>query len=94
MFRKVAPWYAKRFGPANEFNKRVVLMSSRAEFHEILQSYERWRRQFCDADGELLARFKPVPMAPSFLPAGDQPAPVGAAGRSAIPVPRGPVEVW
>ncbi len=24
MFRKVAPWYAKRFGPANEFNKRVV----------------------------------------------------------------------
>ena len=32
MFRKVAPWYAKRFGPAHPFNKRVVLMSSRAEF--------------------------------------------------------------
>ena len=24
MFRKVAPWYAKRFGPCHEFNKRVV----------------------------------------------------------------------
>ncbi|HEX3889338.1 MAG TPA: tRNA dihydrouridine synthase DusB, partial [Verrucomicrobiae bacterium] len=23
MFRKVAPWYAKRFGPCHEFNKRV-----------------------------------------------------------------------
>jgi nifR3 family TIM-barrel protein len=24
MFRKVAPWYAKRFGPCHEFNKKVV----------------------------------------------------------------------
>src|ERR1700747_2612618 len=29
MFRKVAPWYAKRFGPVNEFNKKIVLLSSR-----------------------------------------------------------------
>ena len=29
MFRKVGPWYAKRFGPANEFNKRIVRLSSR-----------------------------------------------------------------
>src|SRR5258706_543898 len=43
MFRKVAPWYAKRFGPANEFNKRVVLVSSRAGFYEILADYRRWR---------------------------------------------------
>ena len=28
MFRKVAPWYAKRFGPANEFNKRIVHVST------------------------------------------------------------------
>ena len=35
MFRKVAPWYARRFGPANEFNKRVVHLSTRAEFLEI-----------------------------------------------------------
>ncbi len=27
MFRKVAPWYSKRFGPANLFNKRVVTIS-------------------------------------------------------------------
>jgi hypothetical protein len=36
MFRKVAPCYSKRFGPANEFNKRVVLVSSRAEFYRVL----------------------------------------------------------
>ena len=30
MFRKVAPWYAKRFGPCHEFNKRVVQISTRA----------------------------------------------------------------
>ena len=27
MFRKVAPWYAKRFGPCHEFNKKVVRIS-------------------------------------------------------------------
>ena len=48
MFRKVAPWYAKRFGPANEFNKRVVHVSSRAEFYEMLEYYRRWRQQFLD----------------------------------------------
>ena len=29
MFRKVAPWYAKRFGPVKPFNKRVVQISTR-----------------------------------------------------------------
>jgi tRNA-dihydrouridine synthase B len=29
MFRKVAPWHAKRFGPCHEFNKRVVQVSTR-----------------------------------------------------------------
>ena len=29
MFRKVAPWYAKRFGPCHEFNKKVVQISTR-----------------------------------------------------------------
>src|SRR5690606_715496 len=41
MFRKVAPWYSKRFGPANEFNKRIVRLSSRAEFEEILSDYRK-----------------------------------------------------
>ena len=33
MFRKVAPWYAKRFGPANEFNKKVVAISKIGRAH-------------------------------------------------------------
>ena len=92
MFRKVAPWYSKRFGPANEFNKRVVRVSTRAEFEDVLQLYLRWRAQFCDERGELLPRFESPPMVASFLrPEGDEPA---VAGRTALPVPRGAVEVW
>ena len=67
MFRKVAPWYAKRFGPCHEFNKRVVQISTRAEFHEVLENYIRWRRQFLDETGELLPRFRPPPMVASFM---------------------------
>jgi tRNA-dihydrouridine synthase B len=88
MFRKVAPWYAKRFGPANEFNKRVVLVSSRAEFSEVLRFYRGWREQFLDEAGELKPRFRPAPLIASFM-AG---AGLGPAGH--IPVPKGPVEVW
>ncbi len=87
MFRKVAPWYAKRFGPVNEFNKRVVTLSTRAEYSAILDRYRAWRAQFCGPDGELQERFRPPPMVASFM----EPA---AAARTAIPVPRGPVEVW
>lgn len=82
MFRKVAPWYSKRFGPANEFNKRVVQLTSRAEFHEILADYTRWREQFLDDDGELRPTYRPAPLVASFMQ------------REQIPVPRGPVEVW
>jgi nifR3 family TIM-barrel protein len=88
MFRKVAPWYAKRFGPSHEFNKRVVLLSSKAQFHEILASYRQWRRQFVDEQGELKAQYRPAPMIASFM---QEP---GVAQRTAIPVPKGPVEVW
>ena len=88
MFRKVAPWYAKRFGPCHEFNKRVVQISTRAEFHDVLENYIRWRRQFLDERGELLPRFQQPPMVASFMrePASTQ--------REHIPVPRGPVETW
>jgi len=89
MFRKVAPWYAKRFGPANEFNKRVVLVSSRAGFHEILDHYRRWRQPFLDETGELKPRFRPPPMTASFMH-----PPGAAASQGHIPVPKGPVEVW
>jgi nifR3 family TIM-barrel protein len=88
MFRKVAPWYAKRFGPCHEFNKRVVQISTRAKFHEVLENYIRWRRQFLDETGELQPRFRPPPMVASFM---REPAVVQ---REQIPVPKGPVEVW
>ncbi len=88
MFRKVAPWYAKRFGPANAFNKRVVLISSRAEFLDVLGGYRRWRGQFLDGNGELKPRFQPPPMVASFM------RKPGAAPCGQIPVPKGPVEVW
>ncbi len=99
MFRKVAPWYAKRFGPCHEFNKRVVQISTRAEFHDVLANYIRWRRQFLDEHGELLPRFQPPPMVASFMrdlsrrsaAKADEPA---STQREQIPVPKGPVEVW
>jgi tRNA-dihydrouridine synthase B len=88
MFRKVAPWYSKRFGPANEFNKRVVHVSTRADFHEVLSNFQRWRRQFLDERGELLPRFAPPEMVASFM---RDPA---STTREHLPVPKGPVEVW
>ena len=88
LFRKVAPWYSKRFGPVNQFNKRIVQVSSKAEFYEILETYRQWRSQFLDADGELDPRFRPPPMVASFMQEPE------VAQRSAIPVPKGPVEVW
>ena len=88
MFRKVAPWYSKRFGPSHDFNKCVVLLTSKAQFHEILENYLRWRMQFVDERGELKPQYRPAPMVASFM---QEP---GVAERTAIPVPKGPVEVW
>ena len=80
--------------PANEFNKRIVLLSSRAQYHEILDHYGRWRAQFLDDSGELLPRYTPPPMVASFM----QPTPATGepfvTARQHIPVPKGPVEVW
>ncbi len=87
-FRKVAPWYAKRFGPAVEFKRRVVTVSGRAEFDEILAEYRRWRAQFLDEHGELRPRFQPVPLATSLATA---PRP---GERHELAVPKGPVELW
>jgi tRNA-dihydrouridine synthase len=88
MFRKVAPWYAKRFGPCHEFNKRVVQVSTRAGFHEVLENYTRWRQQFLDENGELQPRFRPLPLVASFMRDS------ASTTREHIPVPKGPVEVW
>jgi tRNA-dihydrouridine synthase B len=87
MFRKVAPWYSKRFGPANLFNKRVVTISTRAEFNQIVEDYIDWREQFLDENGELKPNYRPAPLFSSFM----EPA---SAQRESIPVPKGPVEVW
>ncbi|HZI30888.1 MAG TPA: tRNA dihydrouridine synthase DusB, partial [Candidatus Binatia bacterium] len=67
MFRKVAPWYAKRFGPCHEFNKQVVHISTKAQFHEVLENYTRWREKFLDENGELQIRFQPAPLVASFM---------------------------
>jgi nifR3 family TIM-barrel protein len=88
MFRKVAPWYTRRFGPANEFNKRVVLISSRADYQAVLEHYLEWRRPFLDDRGELLPRFRPVPLQASFMD------PHAGPGGAKVSVPKGPVERW
>ena len=72
MFRKVAPWYTKRFGPVNQFNKRVVMLETRDEFESILTDYLDWREQFLGNDGQLKPQYRPQSMQPSFM--DDQPA--------------------
>jgi len=91
LFRKVAPWYAKRFGPSKPFKQRILSIASRADFEAALSEYCSWRAAFCDPSGELLPKFRPAPMSPSFLDADAEP---GVFSREAIPVPRGPVETW
>jgi nifR3 family TIM-barrel protein len=90
LFRKVAPWYARRFGPAKPFKQRIITIRSQADFEAALAEYTAWRAQFCDERGELLPRFTPEPMVASFMRADD---PAGLS-RAAIPVPKGPVDVW
>jgi nifR3 family TIM-barrel protein len=88
MFRKIAPWYARRFGPCHPFNRRVVLLSSVAEFDDILADFCTWRTQFCDEHGNLLPRFRPPPLVSSFMTSNS------LSDGPSIPVPKGPVEVW
>ena len=89
MFRKIAPWYAKRFGPCHEFNKKVVHVNTKAEYEAVLAHYLGWRQQFLDAQGELLPRFQPAPLVASFMAEPD-----GDAMAQRIAVPKGPVEMW
>jgi len=88
LFRRVAPWYAKRFGPAKPFKQRILTIESRADFEAVVAEYVAWRSAFCDAAGELRPKFQPAPLATSFA---DDPAGIE---RGAIPVPRGPVDTW
>ena len=91
LFRKVAPWYAKRFGPAKPFKQRMIAITSRADFEAAIAEHIRWRAQFCDAGGVLLAKSAPAPMVASFL---RDPNSAAAMESDAIRVPKGPVEVW
>ena len=86
-FRKVAPWYSRRFGPAKLFKQRIITIASRADFDAVLAEYQTWRAQFCDERGELLPRFQPAPLLNAFDPAN-------ADELAAIPVPKGPVDRW
>jgi nifR3 family TIM-barrel protein len=87
MFRKVAPWYARRLGPARFFNQRAVQVSTRAEFLRLLADYRAWREPFLDENGELQPRFRPSPLATSF---SSEPQEMPRD----VPVPKGPVERW
>jgi nifR3 family TIM-barrel protein len=88
LFRKVAPWYAKRFGPAKRFKQAVIGIRSRDDFERVVADYVAWRAPFCDAQGELQPAYRPAPMVASFLRTEFAAAPEG------IPVPRGPIELW
>jgi len=87
---KSRPWYAKRFGPASEFNKRVVQVSNaRAGFSRRAGTLSSLASAIpSTGDGELQPKFQPAPLVASFM---REPA---VAQREQIPVPRGPVEVW
>ena len=93
MFRKVGPWYAKRFGPASFFNKRIVRVATKADYETLVHEYIDWRRQFIDLNGELLPQYAPAEMPLNFrndeaegIPAVEQ--------RESIPVPSGPNSLW
>lgn len=84
-FRKVAPWYAKRFGPSKFFKDRVVRFASLEEFEEILVQYIEWRNRFCDDSGELLERYRPSAQYSSIT---------DGVKQEGIKVPKGAVETW
>jgi len=87
LFRKVIPWYARRFGPSSEFKKAAVRISSRSDYEKALGEYRDWRKQFVNEKGELLEKFAPSKLHAVF--AGDV-----DVERSEIPIPKGPVSNW
>ena len=90
-FRKVAPWYAKRFGPVKPFNLAMVRISSRKDFEKAVADYLEWRKPFLGEDGELLPKYRLTPMIASFMEEEDEHQ---AKQRKQIAVPKGPIEVW
>jgi nifR3 family TIM-barrel protein len=93
MFRKIGPWYAKRFGPASLFNKGIVRVSTRADYEKLVAQYTEWRTQFLDEHGQLQKKYSPAPQALNFRDDDNDDAPA-VTRRTAIPVPAGPNELW
>jgi nifR3 family TIM-barrel protein len=91
LFRKVAPWYAKRFGPSKPFKRSILAINSRADFAAAIAEYLEWRAQFCDEHGALKEKFQPEPMIASFM---RDPNATDVFDRDAIPVPKGAVDTW
>ena len=75
----------------SDVEQKVLAIESKADFEAVLSEYAAWRAAFCDSSGELLAKYRPAPMSPSFLGGEDE---AGVFSREGIPVPRGPVETW
>ncbi|RRJ98064.1 tRNA dihydrouridine synthase DusB [Opitutaceae bacterium TAV4] len=108
LFRRVAPWYARRFGPSKLFKQKIITITSRADFAAVVAEYVAWRAQFCDTssgggeggggNGELLPRFRLEPLTATFMRAPGEAGGAGEGGgaveRAAIPVPKGPVDRW
>ncbi|TVR49002.1 MAG: tRNA dihydrouridine synthase DusB [Puniceicoccaceae bacterium] len=87
LFRKPAHSYARRFGPASFFKQGINQVRDRDGFYRLLKEYRAWRRRFEEADGRLLPRYAPTPIASSLE--AEQPE-----VADQIRVPQGPVEVW
>lgn len=88
LFRKMAPWYARQFGPAVFFKRRVARFETRAEFDRILVDYREWRSQFLDPNGQLKPAYAPVKPYSSFMDT------TSSAESEGIAVPRGPTAIW
>jgi len=69
-FRKVGHMYSKRFGPAKEFDRRIVNLNTRAEFDDIAAAYRVWRVQFQDDRGDLREAYRPHTHSTIPVPAG------------------------
>ena len=68
----------------------VEIEFSRADFDAAVTEYVAWRGQFCDETGALKHQYAPAPMVASFMRAEGE----ADDERTAIPVPKGPVDTW
>jgi tRNA-dihydrouridine synthase B len=70
LFRKVAPGTQSGSARRSRSSSGSSPLSRRADFESVLSEYVAWRAAFCDPSGELLQKYRPAPMSPSFADAG------------------------